>query len=92
MVLCHTSGVAWESVYNWNVDEFIDVYHAIQRNHTRDFLQSFGGMQQAFGGDKKSIKAFIKSVSIWLPPEERGDKKGVDDFLNLVRKGLKLKK
>ena len=92
MVFCHTSGIAWDDVYNWNVDEFIDVYHALQRNHTRQFLQSFGGMQQAFGGDRKSIKAFIKSISAWLPPEERGGRKGLNDFVDVVRKGLKLAK
>ena len=92
MVFCRSAGIPWKEVYNWNVDEFADVYHALQRNETRHFLRNFSGMQQAFGGDKKSIKTFLDSVMSWLPAEERGAKKGVNDFVDLVRQGLKIKK
>ena len=87
MIECRTSGFDWEEVYNWNVDEFIDVYHSLQRNGTRDLLRGFSATQQAFGGDKKSVKAFIEQVSAWLPDEERnGGKKSADDFVSYMVK------
>ena len=92
MVFCQVSGFEWESIYNWTVDEFSDVFHSLQRNKAREILNGFSTMQQAFGGDKKSIKAFIKSVSVWLPAQERGDVKGTQDFIDLVKRGFKIKK
>lgn len=95
MVFCRTRNFDWEEIYDWNVDEFIDVYHALQRNDTRAFLQDFSASQQAFGGDPKSVKKFIKQVSAWLPSEERnGGKKSVDDFVSWMTKskGAKIKK
>ena len=94
MIECKTSGFDWDEIYNWNVDEFIDVYHALQRNSTRDFLRGFSASQQAFGGDKKSVKAFVDQVSAWLPAEERnGGKKTADDFVSWMKRsnGAKIK-
>jgi hypothetical protein len=93
MVFCHTSGFDWDTVYSWNVDQFIDIYHALQRNDSRAFLKQFSCLQMAFGGDKKGVKEFISAHSEWLPNEERqGGVKRTDDFISLVNKGLKLKK
>ena len=92
MVFCSTKGIPWDSVYNWNVDEFADVYHAIQRNEVRDHLVRFGALQQAFGGTKKTVKKFVDSLSVWLPAMERGGGvKQVDDFVSAAKKGFKLK-
>jgi uncharacterized protein with von Willebrand factor type A (vWA) domain len=94
MIECRTAGFGWDEIYNWNVDEFIDVYHALQRNDTRVLLRNFSATQQAFGGDKKSVTAFIDQVSAWLPAEERnGGKKTADDFVEWMRKsgGAKIK-
>ena len=93
MVFCRTSGFKWEEVYNWNVDEFTDVYHALQRNDARAYLRDFSALSQAFGGDKKSVKKFVENASMWLPSNERnGGHKKVDDFVDLIRKGVNLKK
>ena len=93
MLECVSAGFEWNVVYNWNVEEFGDVYRAVKRTEARDTLHQFGCLQLAFGGDKKTIKNFVTSVSAWLPSEEReGGAKGADDFVALVRKGLKLKK
>jgi len=94
MIFCRTSGFDWEEIYNWDVDEFTDVYHAVQRNRARDTLSLFSTVGQAFGGDKKSVKEYVKSVSVWLPAHERGGgAKSADDFITLMREGkFKLEK
>ena len=94
MVSCHTSGIAWDTIYNWNVDEFIDIYHSLQRNEARTYLKQFSCLQMAFGGDKKSLKEFINNASVWLPKEERqGGRKYTDDFLGMLGKSkMALKK
>jgi len=89
MVFCREKGYEWSEVYDWNVDEFKEVYHAIQRNDARADLRHFSIVSQAFGGDKKSVKEFISNVSAWLPSQERGQ--GSDDFMKLAQKGIKLK-
>jgi hypothetical protein len=92
MVYCKTSGFDWSEVYEWNVDEFKEIYHALQRNDTRSTLRNFSTFGQAFGGDKKSVKKFIDDLSVWLPKEERnGGAKGTQDFVEMIRKGVKLK-
>lgn len=69
------------------------MYHSIKRTEARTTLKSFSRMQQAFNGTKKSVKGFIDEVSAWLPSQERnGGHKGVDDFISLMNKGLKLGK
>jgi hypothetical protein len=93
MIFCAGHGFSWDEVYNWNVDEFADAYQAMQRNHARDILSQFSLMQQSFGGTKKSVKDFVASVSVWLPKQEKdGGAKGTQDFVDLVQKGVKLKK
>ena len=93
MVYCRTSGIPWDEIYNWTVDEFADTYHALQRNEARRCLRDFATLGQAFGGDKKSVKAFIDQTSVWLPACERGGGvKGTDDFVALIKKGVNLKK
>ena len=93
MISCRTAGFEWEEVYNWNVDEFTDVYHAMQRNDARAYLRDFSALSQAYGGDKKSITKFVENASIWLPAHERnGGAKGRDDFVSLIKKGVNLKK
>lgn len=92
MLQCRLSGFDWDEVYNWNVDEFTEVYHALQRNVARQQIRDFSTLSQAFGGDKKSVKKFIDNASMWLPVWERnGGAKGKDDFVSLIRKGVKLK-
>jgi len=92
MLQCRLSGFDWDEVYNWNVDEFTEVYHALQRNDARQQLRDFSTFSQAFGGDKKSVKKFIDGASVWLPVWERnGGAKGTDDFVSLIRKGVKIK-
>lgn len=92
MVFCRTNGFEWEEVYNWNVDEFKEVYHALQRNDARACLRQFSTIGQAFGGDKNSVKEFVDNVSQWLPPEERNaGAKSSDDFISLAKKGFNLK-
>jgi len=93
MLECQFAGFEWETIYNWNVDEFEEVYHGLKRKEARDTLNQFSCLQQAFGGDKKTIKSFIASVSAWLPTEERqGGAKNADDFIAVIKKGIKLKK
>jgi len=93
MLECVAYGMDWEAVYNWNVDEFSEVYHAVQRNNARSYLRNFSSLGQAFGGDKKSVKQFVDTASAWLPAQERnGGVKTANDFVEVVRKGLKLKK
>lgn len=92
-MFCVAQGFDSDEVYDWTVQEFSQVYKSLQRNRARDILLDFSKIQQAFGGDKKSIKAFVRSVSVWLPPQEREDgAKGTQDFVELVRKGLKIGK
>lgn len=92
MVFCRTSGFEWSEVYNWNVDEFKEVYHALQRNDARANLRQFATVSQAFGGDKKSVKEFVDQESQWLPAHERNGGAGnEDDFISVLRKGVKLK-
>lgn len=93
MVECTKAGFAWEVVYNWNVREFGEIYRSLKRNAAREQLDTFICLQQAFAGDKKSVKKYIDNVSVWLPSLERnGGSKNVDDFVSIVTKGLKLKK
>ena len=93
MIECHIKGFGWEDVYYWTVDEFIDAYHSVKRIDARVFLKDFSCLQMAFGGDKKQVKEFINTHSIWLPAQERaGGVKKVDDFLELMKGGLKLRK
>lgn len=93
MVLCRTSGFDWDEIYNWNADEFTEMYHALQRNDARKHLRDFSTISQAFGGDKKSVKKFVDDASVWLPAYERnGGAKGTEDFVDLIRKGVKLKR
>jgi len=93
MVFCRTQGFDWNDIYEWTVDEFIDMYHSLMRIDSRDFLKQFSCLQMAFGGDKKGVKEFVKNHSIWLPAQERqGGVKKVDDFMALLDRGLKIKK
>jgi hypothetical protein len=87
MVFCRTSGFDWKEIYQWNVDEFSEIYHALQRNEARSYLSHFVSMGQAFGGDKKSIKAFLADSSKWLPDYEKvgGRKKGLDDLVQSIK-------
>lgn len=92
MVFCLTSGFKWSEVYEWNVDEFTEIYHALQRNDARSYLRNFSAVSQAFGGDQKSVQKFVEEASVWLPASERGGgAKGTEDFVDLVKKGIKLK-
>ena len=93
MVECRTSGIGWDEIYNWNVDEFTEVYHALQRNDARLQLRNYSTIAHAFGGGKKEVKKFIDNLSVWLPAHERnGGAKGKDDFVQLIRDGVKLKR
>lgn len=94
MVFCREKGFEWTEIYYWNVDEFKEVYHALQRNDARSCLRQFTIIGQAFGGDKKSVKEFTDDIARWLPREERNSgTKGSEDYIAAMTKGkVSLKK
>jgi hypothetical protein len=88
---CILAGWPEASVYELTVEEFGDLYQSVQRIQARNRRETLILMQNAFNGNKKTLKDFMKTIDQWLPSFEKGKAKGNADGLTSMLRGIKNK-